>query len=108
LLAFGGMARSVGFTAYNTLAFADIPPSDLPAANTLSSTVQQVAVGFGVAIGAVALRAGDPIGRWVGLQLPVAPYRIAFFVLAALTVLPVVEAWRAARSSGNALRVGRS
>lgn len=108
LLVFGGMARSVGFTAYNTLAFADIPPDDLPAANTLSSTVQQVAIGFGVAVGAVALRAGDPIGRWTGLDLPDAPYRIAFFVLAALTVLPVVEAWRAARSTGNALRVGRS
>ncbi len=108
LLVFGGMARSVGFTAYNTLAFADIPPDDLPAANTLSSTVQQVAIGFGVAVGAVALRAGDPIGRWTGLELPVAPYRIAFFVLAALTLLPVAEAWRAARSTGNALRVGRS
>ena len=108
LLVFGGMARSVGFTAYNTLAFADIPPGDLPAANTLSSTVQQVAVGFGVAVGAVALRAGEPIGRWAGLGLPVAPYRIAFFVLAALTVIPVVESIRAARSTGNALRAGRS
>ena len=108
LLVFGGMARSIGFTAYNTLAFADIPPGDLPAANTLSSTVQQVAVGFGVAIGAVALRAGDPIGRWTGLQLPVAPYRVAFFLLAALTVLPVLESWRASRTSGNALRAGRS
>ena len=45
LLMFGGMARSVGFTAYNTLAFADVPPADLPAANTLSSTVQQLAIG---------------------------------------------------------------
>ena len=107
LLVFGGVSRSVGFTAYNTLAFADIPPGDLPAANTLSSTVQQVAVGFGVAIGAVALRAGDPIGDWTGLDLPVAPYRIAFFLLAVLTVLPVVEAWRSARSTGDALRVGR-
>jgi Major Facilitator Superfamily len=107
LLVFGGMARSVGFTAYNTLAFADIPPGDLPAANTLSSTVQQVAVGFGVAIGAVALRAGDPVGRWTGLELPVAPYRIAFFLLAGLTLLPVVEAARAARSTGDALRAGR-
>jgi EmrB/QacA subfamily drug resistance transporter len=107
LLLFGGMARSIGFTAYNTLAFADIPPGDLPAANTLSSTVQQVAVGFGVAIGAVALRAGVPVGRWTGLELPVAPYRIAFFLLAALTLLPVVEALRAARSTGDALRAGR-
>lgn len=108
LLVFGGMARSVGFTAYNTLAFSDIPPGDLPAANTLSSTVQQVAVGLGVAIGAVALRAGEPIGRWAGLGLPVAPYRIAFLVLALLTLIPVLESARAARSTGNALRAGRT
>src|ERR1700712_5216958 len=80
----GGRARSVGFTAYNTLAFADVPPADLHAANTLSSTVQQLAVGFGVAIGAVALRAGDPIGRWTGLGVSVGPYRVAFLLLAVL------------------------
>ena len=107
LMVFGGMARSVGFTAYNTLAFADIPAPDLPAANTLSSTVQQVAVGFGVAVGAVALRAGEPVSRWLHLVQPVGPYRVAFFALAILTVLPVLEALRAAHSSGNALRAGR-
>ncbi len=104
LLVFGGMGRSVGFTVYNTLAFADITPEDLPAANTLSSTVQQVAVGFGVAVGAVALRAGGPAGGWLGLDPPVGAYRFAFFVLAAITTLPLVEALLAARDSGNSLR----
>ena len=106
LLVFGGMARSVGFTAYNTLAFADIDPADLPAANTLSSTVQQLAVGLGVAVGAVALRAGAPIAEWVGLDPAVGAYRVAFSVIALLTVLPVVESLRADRSAGNTLRVG--
>ncbi|WP_354527969.1 MFS transporter [Nakamurella sp. UYEF19] len=107
LLVVGGMFRSVGFTAYNTLAFADIAPPDLPGANTLSSTVQQVAVGFGVAVGAVALRAGDPIAGWVHLEQPVGAYRIAFFVIALLTLVPVIEALRANRTTGDALRVGR-
>ncbi len=108
LLVFGGMARSVGFTAYNTLAFADVPPPDLHAANTMSSTVQQLAIGLGVAVGAVALRAGAPIARWSHLDPQVGPYRIAFFVIALLTLVPVVEAVRADRNSGDALRVGRN
>ncbi|WP_090474707.1 MFS transporter [Nakamurella panacisegetis] len=104
VLTFGGMARSVGFTAYNTIAFADVEEPQLPGANTLSSTVQQVAIGFGVAVGAVALRAGDPIAGWTHLAEPDGAYRIAFFVIAALTLFPVVEALRADRNSGDALR----
>jgi EmrB/QacA subfamily drug resistance transporter len=107
VLVFGGMARSVGFTAYNTIAFADVAPAQLPGANTLSSTVQQVAIGFGVAIGAVALRAGDPIAGWTHLAQPAGAYRIAFFVIAAMTLFPVVEALRADRAAGDALRVPR-
>ncbi len=104
VMVFGGMARSVGFTVYNTIAFADVVPADLPGANTLSSTVQQVAIGFGVAVGAVALRAGNPLAGAVGLADPVGPYRVAFFVVALLTLVPVVESLRADRSSGDALR----
>ncbi len=107
LMVFGGMARSVGFTAYNTLAFADIDQIDLHAANTLSSTVQQLAIGLGVATGAVALRAGDPVAGWVHLDGVVGPYRIAFFAVALLTLVPVIEALQADRSSGDALRVAR-
>ena len=107
LLVFGGMARSVGFTAYNTLAFADVAPADLHAANTLSSTVQQLAVGLGVAVGAVALRAGTPIAAWADLDPQVGPYRVAFCVITVLTIIPFLEAIRADRSSGDALRADR-
>ncbi|QNK84038.1 MFS transporter [Nakamurella sp. PAMC28650] len=104
VMIFGGMARSVGFTVYNTIAFADVVPADLPGANTLSSSVQQVAIGFGVAVGAVAVRAGEPLAGVVHLTGPIGPYRIAFFVVALLTLVPVVESFRADRSSGDALR----
>jgi EmrB/QacA subfamily drug resistance transporter len=107
VMVFGGMARSVGFTVYNTLAFADVESADLQGANTLSSTVQQVAIGFGVAVGAVALRAGEPLAGAIGLTDPVGPYRIAFFFIALLTVVPVLESLRADRASGDALRVTR-
>ena len=58
LLTVSGVARSAGFTAYNTIAFADVERAEMTDANTLASTLQQVAAGFGVAVGAVALRVG--------------------------------------------------
>jgi len=108
VMVFGGIARSVGFTAYNTIAFADIGPADLHQANTLAATLQQVAIGFGVAVGAVALRAGQPVADGLSLVGAAAPYRLAFFTIAILTLVPVVEALRADRSLGDALRPANS
>jgi len=107
VMVFGGIARSVGFTAYNTIAFADVGPQELHDANTLSSTMQQIAAGFGVAVGAVALRAGGPVAHLTQVTDPAGPYRIAFFLLALLAVIPVAEAVRTDRSAGDVLRAGR-
>jgi len=103
LMLFSGVVRSIGFTAYNTLAFADVPGEEMTRANTLSSTAQQVAAGLGVAIGAIALRAGLAIAPGEGA---VEPYQIAFAILAALTVVALVEAIAMSRSVGHAIRPG--
>ena len=58
-----GMARSVSGTSYNTLSFCDIPEAQMPHANSLSATTQQLSVGRGVVAATIALRLGDPIGR---------------------------------------------
>ena len=42
-----GVFRSVGFTGYNTLQFADVPAEQMNGASTLSSTVTQLANGLG-------------------------------------------------------------
>ncbi|MCA1482088.1 MFS transporter, partial [Bradyrhizobium sp. NBAIM08] len=63
VLVLSGVFRSAGFSAYNSLQFADIEPGDLADANTLSSTLQQVAAGLGVAVGALLLRwSGHALG----------------------------------------------
>ncbi len=100
LLTFSGIARSVGFTAYNTIAFADVKRVEMTDANTLASTLQQVAAGFGVAVGAAALRAGDLIvgGNGAG------SFQLAFAVLAVLTVAATVEAWRMTATGGENIR----
>ena len=101
LMLFSGVVRSIGFTAYNTLAFADVPGETMTQANTLSSTVQQLAAGLGVAVGAIALRAGLSIA---GAQGMVAGYRIAFAILAALTLVAVIEAFALSRDAGERIR----
>lgn len=107
-LLFGsGVARSVGFTAYNTIAFADVPGDEMTDANTLSSTVQQVASGFGVAVGAVALSAGRPLAALVGESGPVAAFHIAFLVIAVIALVPFIEALVLSRSAGENIRPDR-
>lgn len=101
LLIASGVARSVGFTAYNTIAFADVAPAEMTDANTLASTLQQVAMGFGVAVGAVALRLGDVFS---GARNP---FPFAFVVLAALTALATVEALLLSRAAGENIRPAR-
>ncbi len=110
VLTFGGVARSVGFTAYGTITFADIDSDDLPHANTLSATVHQVAAGFGVAVGAVALQVGLSLQRGAAgggagwTDSVVWPYRFAFFALAVITVIAVIDAYRLDPTAGQSLR----
>jgi Major Facilitator Superfamily len=51
-----GLARSLQFTALNTLGFADVPKPQMSAAATLSSVATQLTMAFGVSAGAIALR----------------------------------------------------
>jgi EmrB/QacA subfamily drug resistance transporter len=104
LLFFGGVVRSIGFTAYNTIAFADVPTADMTDANTLASTVQQVAAGFGVAVGAVALAAGRPLAPVLGGDLTVATFHVAFVIVAALAVVPFIEALVLSPDAGASIR----
>ena len=100
VLVLSGVFRSIGFSAYNSLQFADLDPDGMTDANTLASTLQQVAVGLGIALGAVILRAvGLALGAGEGD--PVTPYAIAFAVLAALMLHPLVEALLLHRAAGN-------
>ena len=106
VLVLSGVFRSVGFSAYNSLQFADVEQAGMTDANTLASTLQQVAVGLGVALGAVILRAVD-LAAGPGTLGPVTPYAIAFAVLAVLMLHPLVEALVLHRGAGDEV-AGRS
>jgi EmrB/QacA subfamily drug resistance transporter len=112
LLVISGAARSIGFTGYGTIAFADLEPDQITAANTVSATLQQLAGGLGVALGALGLQIGAGLSN--NLQLTnnldpagldsVLPYRITFVLLGVLTLTSLIEAFRLGPDAGHQLQ----
>ena len=103
-LVVSGVFRSIGFTAYNTIVFADVAPEGMSNANTLSSTIQQLTMGLGVAVGAIALRVGAPLDRLVGARSTGAgPFAAAFLLLAVVAFLAAGEAVLLEPQAGSAL-----
>jgi hypothetical protein len=97
-----GIGRSVGGTSYNTLSYVDVPAGDMPHANTLVATTQQLAAGLGVAAATLALRLGGALdGR------PGASYLIAFCCLALLPLGALVGVVRLPADAGDAARGDR-
>ena len=102
VLLLSGVFRSIGFSAYNSVAFADIAPERMTHGNTLMATVQELGGGMGIAIGALLLRLADPMSAAFHLPTrPDIPYRITFALLAVLMLLPAVEALLLPRSIGS-------
>ena len=101
LLFFSGVFRSIGFSGYNSLQFSDVPSEQMTPANTLASTMQQVATGIGIAVAALIVRlttaaAGllAPTDAWLG-------YRWALAVVALLLLFPLIEAALLPRHAGE-------
>ncbi len=61
LLLLGGFFRSLQFTAFNTIAYSDIPRARMSAATSLYSTIQQLTLTLGIVIGAAALEASTAL-----------------------------------------------
>ena len=101
VLAVSGVFRSVGFSAYNSVAFSDVPTEQMTHANTLHATLQELGAGLGIAVGALLVRLGEPVGEALGLaDDPGTPYRVAFVLLTALLAVPLAQVLRLARSAG--------
>lgn len=98
LLLLSGIFRSIGFTAFNSVAFADVEPDRMGHANTLNAALQELGAGLGVAVGALLVRLGEAVGGVAD-----APFRLAFVVLAALLAIPAVEGLRLSRQAGDAV-----
>jgi len=103
VLALSGVARSIGFTGYLTIQFADVPKDLMTGANTVASTFTQLAHGLGIAFAAasvaviqfVASSGVEPAVRW------------SFVLLAVMLLVSLVGVLRLPRDAGAALRAPR-
>ncbi len=96
-----GVARSVGLTVFNTIGVSEVDQADIPDANALMATTQQLCTAFGVALAAIALRLGKvlPINGWAG-----AGFTTAYALLALFAACALVGAIRLHAGAGQALR----
>jgi MFS family permease len=99
ILFVSGAFRSVGFTAYNSLAFADIKSTELTHANTLNAAVQELAAGVGIAVAALAVALFTPLASAGGYGASSA-YSWTYLVLGMLTLLTAVETLRLPSDAG--------
>lgn len=87
VLYLSGALRSIGFTAYNSLAFSDVDGDELTHANTLNASVQELAAGLGIALAALLLSL-------------LSSYPPVFLVLGALMAVTLVETLRLPGDAG--------
>jgi EmrB/QacA subfamily drug resistance transporter len=90
ILYVSGALRSIGFTAYNSLAFSEVDGEDLTHANTLNASVQELAAGLGIAVAALLLSL-------------LASYAWTFLILGAVLAITLVETLRLPRDAGSAV-----
>nr|WP_245215894.1 MFS transporter [Pararoseomonas baculiformis] len=98
VLAWGGLSRSLQFTASNALSYVDVPPGKLSSATSITATAQQLFMALGVTWGAGWLAASSALG---GRAEPaVADFAIAFLGAALPVLLAAPLAARLAPDAG--------
>jgi EmrB/QacA subfamily drug resistance transporter len=105
LLVASGAFRSIGYSAYASLQYADVAPAELPSANAVSATLVQLGTGAGIAVGALLLRIFDAADTAAGPSLlaggdPAAPFRAAFLAIAAVMLLSTLDSLLLPRHAG--------
>jgi EmrB/QacA subfamily drug resistance transporter len=95
-----GLFRSMQFTSLSTLAFADVPKSQLGSATSFFSMVMQMTMGMGVALGAIALRLAALLHRHRGAIPSVTEFHLAFALVSVLAFLAVIDCFSLAPEAG--------
>lgn len=95
----GGLSRSMQFSCYNTIGFADVPKARMSEASALFSMFFQLAMGIGVTFAALLLRISMSVqGHEVHAQT--ADFRVAFLGVALLGVLALIDVARLPNDAG--------
>jgi MFS family permease len=104
LLFVSGLTRSMQFTALNTLAFSEVPQSQMSGANTLFNVSQQMGSGLGIAVGALALRVTEMLMPQSAERIPLADFQWAFVVIGVIAVVAVIDSATLNANAGNEVR----
>ncbi|TLM74949.1 MFS transporter [Pseudarthrobacter sp. NamB4] len=98
LLVCSGAFRSIGFSAYASVQYADIVPAQLTSANTVSATLVQLGTGTGIAVAALLIRSFDGLAAFP--QDPAGPFRGAFLAMAVLMLASTADSLFLPRHAG--------
>jgi len=102
LLIFSGSVRSLGYTCYNTITFADIDQTSMQQANSLATMIQVTTQVFSVVVAVLGMKLGTVLFG-VANQ-----FNFAFVVLACLVFCALIDSVRLPHKAGDAIRVKRS
>jgi EmrB/QacA subfamily drug resistance transporter len=102
ILFVGGLSRSMQFTAFNTLGFADVPKAQMSDASTLFSMCFQLSMGLGVAIAALLLRGAMYLYGNDGHAMT-ADFQLTFIGVAVIAALALLDNLRVSARAGEAL-----
>jgi MFS family permease len=101
-----GFFNSLQFSSMNTLAYADVEQKDTSMASTISSSLQQLSMSFGLA-------AGSLITAWFLGNVPQTNHAMvtsalhhAFIALSVLTVCSSAVFWKLRRNDGESISKG--
>jgi MFS family permease len=97
LLVCSGAFRSIGFSAYASVQYADIAPAQLTSANVVSATLVQLAAAAGIAVGALLIRLFDGLGSFPDAA---GPFRGAFLAMAVLMLASTADSLFLPRHAG--------
>ncbi len=102
LLFMGGLSRSLQFSAYNTLGFADVPQPQMSNASTLFSMAFQLSMGLGVAVGALLLRSAMALHGNAG-QATTADFQLTFLLVSGIAAIAMIDSFSLKASAGYAV-----
>lgn len=102
LLFVGGLSRSMQFTCYNAIGFADIDKNRMSEASALFSMFFQLAMGLGVTMAALLLRFSMSL-RSEEVHAQVDDFRVAFLGIAVLGFLGLIDVLRLPANAGESV-----
>jgi EmrB/QacA subfamily drug resistance transporter len=96
-----GFFHSLQFTAYNTIAYADLPPARMSAGTSFYSTFQQLSLSLGITVSAAVLAASTALSGHAQPTLP--DFSATFLVIAAIGLLAAPAGLRLGADAGEEL-----